>query len=118
MSLLTAQAILSHHEDLMEWDQPFPLEQNHTRLMTHVINHLSIPNFATPNKRPTTYCFDPEIYKGKDSLELTHYRNPPALFTQLLKRKKYLHNCILFSMFYFKIYPILYYIFYIVPKMR
>ena len=82
MSFPTVQAILSHHEYLMEWDQPFLF-----RTADGIINVASVigtgadtpdearnqpfhyPQFCHP-KHTTHYRFDSETYKGKNSLEL------------------------------------------------
>ena len=81
MSLPTVQALLSHHDDLMEWDQPFLF-----RTADGIINlapaielEAHTPNDARNQpshypqfrhtKHTTHYRFDPEIYNEKDSLE-------------------------------------------------
>ena len=81
MSLPTVQALLSHHDDLMEWVQPFLF-----RTADGIINLAPVigPEAHTPDdarnqpshypqfchtKHTTHYRFDPEIYNGKDSLE-------------------------------------------------
>ena len=92
MSLPTVQAILSHHEDLMEWDQPLLF-----RTADGIINgDLAIGTEAhTPDdarnqpshylrfchpKYTTHYRFDPENYKGKDSLKLLLHERMYGLF--------------------------------------
>ena len=81
MSLPTAQAILSRHEDLMEWDQPllFPAAHGIINLAPAIGPKAHTPDGARnqPSQYPrfrytkhTIHCrFDPDTYKGKDSLE-------------------------------------------------
>ena len=82
MSLPRVQAILSHHEDLMEWDQQFlfrtadgivnvaPTIGTEAHTPGDARNQPShYPQFCHP-KHTTHYPFDPETYKGKHSLEL------------------------------------------------
>ena len=71
MSLPTVQAILSHHEDLMEWDQPLlfqtadgiinvaPAIETEAHTPNDAYNQTShYPQFCHP-KHTTYYRFDP-----------------------------------------------------------
>ena len=86
MSLPTVQAILSHHEDLMEWDQPLlfrtadgiinvaPAIGTEAHTPDDACNQPShYPQFCHP-KHTTRDRFDPETFKGKESLKLLSHK--------------------------------------------